>query len=223
MKTNYVINIGRQLGSGGQRVGELLAERLGIRLYDKELINLAARESGLCSEVFETADEKRSHTFLSTLVGYLRGPWASDAGRVDNVLSGDALFQIQSDVIRQVAARESALFVGRCADYILRDHPRMLNVFITGDERDRIRRIRERHGCTEEEARRRMLRGDGERARYYNFYSPHTWGDAATYHLCVNSSALGIEGTAELIYRFAVQKLGLNSGTNPDLNSDPER
>jgi len=202
----YVINIGRQLGSGGKSVGEELARRLGIRLYDRELINLAACESGLCSEVFETADECRSRSLAATLVGYLRIPFAGDAGNAGNVLSNDALFKIQSDVIRRIAAQESAIFVGRCADYILRDHPRALNVFLTASEQDRIRRIRERHGCTEDEARRMMERGDARRAEYYNYYSSRTWGAAATYHLCIDTSVLGIEGTADLILRIARQK-----------------
>ena len=127
----FVINIGRQLGSGGRTVGEIIARRLGVKLYDKELINLAARESGICPEFFEKADEKESRGVISTVVGYLRAPFVGDDGGVTNMLSNDALFKIQSDVIRAVAARESAVFVGRCADYILRENPRCVNVFIT--------------------------------------------------------------------------------------------
>ena len=146
MENRFVINIGRQIGSGGKSVGEALARRLGIRLYDKELINLAAKESGLCPEIFERADEKESHNRLATLLGYLRAPFAGDDGSASDVLSGDALFKIQSDVIREVAAREPAIFVGRCADYILRDHPRALSVFITASETDRAARICSRTG-----------------------------------------------------------------------------
>ena len=138
----FVINIGRQLGSGGRTVGEIIARRLGVKLYDKELINLAARESGICPEFFEKADEKESRGVISTVVGYLRAPFVGDDGGVTNVLSNDALFKIQSDVIRAVAARESAVFVGRCADYILRENPRCVNVFLTADDADRIGRIR---------------------------------------------------------------------------------
>ena len=105
----FVINIGRQLGSGGRTVGEIIARRLGVKLYDKELINLAARESGICPEFFEKADEKESRGVISTVVGYLRAPFVGDDGGVTNVLSNDALFKIQSDVIRAVAARESAV------------------------------------------------------------------------------------------------------------------
>lgn len=203
----FVINIGRQLGSGGKTVGEIIARRLDIRLYDKELINLAARESGLCPEIFEKADEKESRGVLSTLIGYLRAPFAGDDGGLTNVLSNDALFKIQSDVIRQVAARETAVFVGRCADYILRENPRCVNVFVTADDDARIERIRTRQGCTEAEARALMERVDARRASYYDYYSSRTWGVASTYHLSVNSSVLGEEGTADFILEFAARKL----------------
>ena len=203
----FVINIGRQLGSGGRTVGEIIACRLGIRLYDKELINLAARESGICPEIFEKADEKESRGVLSTMIGYLRAPFAGDDAGMTNVLSNDALFKIQSDVIRKVAAGESAVFVGRCADYILRENPRCVNVFITADDEDRCRRICARQGCTPAEAQALMERVDARRASYYNYYSSRTWGVASTYHLCVSSSVLGDEGTADFILEFAARKL----------------
>lgn len=211
MENRFAINIGRQIGSGGKSVGEALARRLGVKLYDKELINLAAQESGLCPEIFEQADEKEAHNRLATLLGYLRAPFTGDDGNASNVLSSDALFKIQSDVIRDIAARESALFVGRCADYILRDHPRSLSIFLTADDADRAARICGRTGCTEAEARQTMERGDARRADYYNYYSMRTWGAAASYDLCVNTSRLGIEATAELILRFAAQKLDLKN------------
>ena len=205
----FVINIGRQLGSGGRTVGEIIARRLGVKLYDKELINLAARESGICSEFFEKADEKESRGVISTVVGYLRAPFVGDDGGVTNVLSNDALFKIQSDVIRDVAERESCIFVGRCADYILREHPRRVDVFISASEADRIRRICARTGCTADEARAQMERGDARRAGYYNYYSSKTWGAAATYHLCIDSSVFGDEGTADFILEFASRKLNM--------------
>ena len=205
----FVINIGRQLGSGGKTVGEIIARRLDIRLYDKELINLAAKESGLCPEIFEKADEKESRGVLSTMIGYLRAPFAGDDGGMTNVLSNDALFKIQSDVIRQVAARETAVFVGRCADYILRENPRCVNVFVTAADDDRIERICRRQGCTEAEARTLMERVDARRASYYDYYSSRTWGVASTYHLSVNSSVLGDEGTADFILEFAARKLNM--------------
>ena len=207
-REKFVINIGRQLGSGGKPVGEIIARRLGIKLYDKELINLAARESGLCPDIFEKADEKGRKGVFATLVGYLRAPFAGyEGGNANNILANESLFRIQSDVIREIASRESAIFVGRCADYILRDNPRRLNVFITADEADRCARLCAREGWTPEEARSMMERTDSKRASYYNYYSSRTWGQAATYDLCVNSSVLGDEGTADLILEFAARKL----------------
>ena len=209
MNEHFVINIGRQLGSGGRDIAAIIARRLGIKLYDKELINLAAEQSGLCAEFFEKADEKESRNVLSTMIGYLRSPFAGGCANVPNVLSNDALFKIQSDVIRDLAEHESCIFVGRCADYILREHPRRVDIFISADDSDRIRRICTRTGCTAEEARTRMERGDAQRADYYNYYSSKTWGAASTYHLCVNSSIFGDEGTADFILEFASRKLDM--------------
>ena len=208
MNGNYVIDIGRQIGSGGKKIGEIISRSLGISLYDKELINLAAEESGFSPELFENADEHRSRGALTSLIGYLRIPFAGDDGGATDVLSGDALFKIQSDVIRKIADRESCIFVGRCADYILRENSRTVNVFITADSEDRQKRICSRMGVTPQEALSVMERGDERRASYYNYYSSHKWGAAATYHLCLNSSVLGLEGTAEMIIDFARRKLG---------------
>ena len=206
----FVINIGRQLGSGGKAVGEDVARRLGIGVYDKQLINLAAEQSGLCPEVFERVDEKESRNLLSTLVAYLRSPIVGSEYAGSNVLSNDALFKIQSDVIRDIASRESCIFVGRCADYILRDHPRAVNVFVTGAPEDRVRRLCEQENVTPEEAEAQMERTDARRASYYDYFSSGKWGEAATYHLCIDSSVLGIEGTADFIREFAERKLKMN-------------
>lgn len=212
MKELFVINIGRQLGSGGKDIGEIIARRLGIRLYDKELLTLAAQQSGLCPEFFEKADEKESRSVLSTMIAYLRSPFAGDMGNVTNVLSNDALFKIQSDVIRDIAARESCVFVGRCADYILRDHPRAVNVFVAADRADRCERLCRQCGITPGEAEARMDREDARRAAYYNYYSSGTWGMASTYHLCVDSSVLGIDGTVDFVLEFVERKLGVKPG-----------
>lgn len=207
MQDKFIITIGRQLGSGGRAIGERIAERLGIRMYDRQLLTMAAEQSGLCPEFFEKADEKESRGVLSSLIGYLRSPFAGDTGADNNVLSNDALFKIQSDVIRDIAARESALFVGRCADYILRDNPRCISVFITADRADRIKRLCRMEGITPIAAESLMERTDNQRASYYNYYSSRTWGEAATYGLCINSSLLGIDGTVESIIDFAERKL----------------
>lgn len=213
----FVINIGRQLGSGGKAVGEMVARKLGVRVYDKQLINLAAEQSGLCPELFEKFDEKETHRKLSALISYLRSPFAGSDAAAENVLSNEALFKIQSDVIRDLAARESCVFVGRCADYILRDHPRCLNVFIAASHADRCARLCRQQDIAPSEAEARMQRTDARRASYYNYYSSGRWGEAATYHLCVDSSALGIEGTADLVLEFAARKLGVRPVADPGI------
>ena len=135
--------------------------------------------------------------------------WASPTFKE---LSNDALFKIQSDVIRDIAARESCVFVGRCADYILRDHPRAVNVFVAADRADRCERLCRQCGITPGEAEARMDREDARRAAYYNYYSSGTWGMASTYHLCVDSSVLGIDGTVDFVLEFVERKLGVKPG-----------
>ncbi len=209
MNERYVINIGRQLGSGGKEIGEKLAARLGIGFYDKELINLASEESGLCREFFERADEKASQSLVSGFFG-MRFPFVGDGSiPYGNCLSNDALFKVQSDVIRRLADEHSCLFVGRCADYILREHPRAVNIFISAGMGDRIRRLCVHHNISEEEAKGMIHKGDKRRAEYYNYYSYKTWGAASTYHLCIDSSVLGVEATVDFIESFVRRKLSL--------------
>ena len=141
MNKKFVVNIGRQLGSGGKEIGEKLAARLGIDFYDKELITLASKESGLCREFFEKADERASQGIIGGLFG-MRFPFVGDGALpTQNCLSNDALFKVQSDVIRQLASEKSCLFVGRCADYILREHPRCANIFISASHEARVARL----------------------------------------------------------------------------------
>lgn len=209
MNGNFVINIGRQLGSGGKEIGEKLAARLGIDFYDKELINLASEESGLCKEFFEKADEKASQGIIGGLFG-MRFPFISEGAiPCTNCLSNDALFKIQSDVIRHLAAKKSCVFVGRCADYILREHSRCANIFISSSREDRTARLCGIHGITAEEAEGMMNKADKKRSEYYNYYSYKTWGAAATYHLCIDSSVLGIDGTVSFLEAFVAKKLNL--------------
>lgn len=204
-----MINIGRQLGSGGKEIGEKLAARLGIDFYDKELIKLASEESGLCKEFFERADEKASQGIIGGLFG-MRFPFISEGAiPSNNCLSNDALFKVQSDVIRRLAAQKSCVFVGRCADYILREHPRCVNVFISASKEVRLARICQLYRVDVEKAEEMMEKADKRRSEYYNYYSYKTWGAAATYHLCIDSSVLGVDETVRFIEEFVVKKLGL--------------
>lgn len=208
MKTpdKFVINVGRQLGSGGRFIGERLAHEFGVKFYDKELLDLAAQESGFDKKLFESSDEKRG--WFRCIFGALPVFTANDF-RYDDQLSSESLFKFQSDAIRKVADRESCVFVGRCADYVLRDHARCVNIFVCANLTDRVHRISELAGISEAEAEKRILEGDKRRASYYNYYSAGRWGDAATYHLCVNSSVLGLEQTTDFIRNFVAAKLML--------------
>lgn len=209
MNRHYVINIGRQLGSGGREIGEKLANKLGIPSYDKELINLASEESGLCKEFFEKADEKASQVFSGGWFG-MRFPYFNESTvGYSTCLSNDALFKIQSDVIRKLASEKSCLFVGRCADYILRDNLQCANIFISSRMQDRINRLSHTMQLPESEVKEMIYRADKRRAEYYNYYSYKTWGAAATYHLCIDSSILGINDTVEFIKEFVTRKLKL--------------
>lgn len=209
MNNKYVINIGRQLGSGGREIGAKLASQLDIAYYDKELINIASQESGLCKEFFEKADEKASQSIIGGLFG-IRFPFIND-GTIpnNNYLSNDTLFKIQSDVIRELAEETSCLFVGRCADYILRENPLCVNIFISASKEDRINRVCQKMNISPEKAEDLIDKTDRERASYYNYYSYKVWGAASTYHLCIDSSALGIDETVAFIKLFIQKKLKL--------------
>lgn len=195
-----ILTIGRQFGSGGRVIGKKLAERFGIAYYDKELINLASRESGICGEFFEKADEKNSGSLLKALaMGFTMN---NTIFQGNDYLSNESLFQIQSDVIRKVAEKESCILVGRCADYILREHPDCMHIFISGSLADRIRRTVEYLQIPEKEAEEFLKKADKSRASYYNYYTDKIWGAAESYDLCINSSFYGIDKTVDLIEHF---------------------
>ena len=201
-----VINIGRQFGSGGRLIGEKLAHQLSFSFYDKESINIASKESGLEKEFFEEADEKKRFGLFGGFLGLRSNPLGDEF--LYNYLSNETLFKIQSDVIRGLATKHSAVFVGRCADYILRDHPRCVNIFITADHEDRINRVMERQELPREKVADLLAKTDKKRAGYYNYYTNKLWGVAESYDLCVNSSLLGIDETVNFISRFAKEKFG---------------
>jgi len=205
MNETFIINIGRQLGSGGRQIGEKLSTEFGIGFYDKELIKLASKESGLGKEFFEKADEKSSYSFLSGLLGLRTN--VNNEVYINNYLTNETFFKIQSDVIRELAQKESCVFVGRCADYILRNHPRCINVFITADTEDRIKRVAQTYQLSLDKAQELIAKTDKKRSEYYNFYSNKVWGEAKSYHLCINSSVLGIDETVDFICQFIKQRL----------------
>ena len=205
MNETFVINIGRQLGSGGRQIGEKLSAGFGIAYYDKELIQLASKESGLGKEFFEKADEKSSFSFIGGLLGLRTN--INNEVYVNNYLCNETFFKIQSDVIRELAGKESCVFVGRCADYILRDNARCINIFIKADKEDRVRRVAQTYQLSLDKAEELIAKTDKKRAEYYNYYSNKVWGAAGSYHLCINSSVLGMDETVAFITQFIKQRL----------------
>lgn len=194
-KKNTIINVGRSFGSGGGFVAKAIGQKLGIPVYDNELISKVAEESGYSNTVFATGEEKSlfsvSSFFASGRLSYLDNGYMND----------NMLFNIQSEVIKNIADKGDAVIIGRCADYILRDRP-CLNVFVDGPEEYRIRRLMQNEHLSEREAEKLMRRKDRTRETYYNYYTFGSWGLASNYHLCVDSSLLGIEGTADFIIDF---------------------
>lgn len=200
-----IINIGRQLGSGGRVIGRMLADDFGCKFYDRELLNLAARESGFSEEFFEQNDENRG--FFRSLF-HIHVPHVSDCSFYNNKLSQESLFKFQSDAIQRAAQEGSCVFVGRCADYVLRDRKDVVNIFITADMDRRIRQVCERSGCDRATARKIIAKGDSCRAAYYNYYTGKTWGHSESYDLCINSSLMGIERTEEFVREFVKRRFG---------------
>ncbi len=205
MNDNLIITIGRQFGSGGREIGRYLADLLGIAYYDKELINEASKSSGLSTEYFEKADERAPSSLLSAF----SINWITGAGGIwsDGGLSNEYIFKFQSDVIRSLAEKESCVIVGRCADYILRHHPRCYNIFIHAPLDACVQRILSRTTeLSPKEAAELAEKKNKWRASYYNFYTDKGWGVASSYDLSVDSSILGSQDTAAFIRDFILQK-----------------
>lgn len=199
---NKIYTIGREFGSGGRSVGERLAERLNIPLYDKELLQKAAKDSGFCKEIFENHDEKPTNSFLYSLVmdTYSAGNYSATPF-LDMPLN-HKVFLAQFDTIRKIAEHESCVIVGRCADYALEDNPDCINIFIHARKEDRIKRVSMRDNITENKAKDLIQKRDKQRASYYNYYSNKKWGDSRSYDLCLNTSKLSIDDCVELILAY---------------------
>lgn len=200
MNKHTIVTIGRQFGSGGREIGQLLAERMGVKCYDSELLSIAAKESGLCEEIFKTHDEKPTNSFLYSLV--MDSYQSYNGLGMSGLPLGQQVFLAQFDAIKKIARKESCVFVGRCADYALRDDHDITSIFILSDEQSKIKRICERHGVTESKAREMMIKTDKKRASYYNYYTDKKWGHSMSYDLCINSGKIGVDNVVELIMQY---------------------
>lgn len=200
-KSNLIITIGRQYGSAGYEIGKKLASDLGVKLYDKEMLKRAAKETGLCEELFETHDEKPTNSFLYSLVmdtyslGFSSGTYA-------DMPINHKVFLAQFDTIKKIAEEESCVMVGRCADYALEDYENVINIFIYADLDRRIRRVAREFDISDAKAKDIIVKNDKKRASYYNYYTNKEWGEAKGYDLCINSAKLGVDGAVELIKQY---------------------
>ena len=197
MKFNPIITVGRQYGSGGRYVAKLLAEKLDIPFYDKELLVETSKDSGICQQVMENYDEKQEKRGILSMLGGLQG--RGDLGMMLDMPLNHRIFLAQFDTIRRIADEGPCIIVGRCADYVLRDHKNLISVFIKASAEDRIKRIVELYGVEPAKAEENIKKADKQRAAYYNYYATGTWGSVDNYHLCVDTGALGIDGAVELI------------------------
>ena len=200
MNSKTVITIGREFGSGGHEVGEKLAKDLGIKCYDKELLSVAAKESGLCEELFANNDEKPTNSFLYSLVmdTYSLGYTSS---YVDMPIN-HKVFLAQFEAIKKLAERESCVIIGRCADYALESNPYAVSVWIKADMDYRVQRIKRLYELSDAKAADLIQKTDKKRASYYNYYSSKKWGEAKSYDLCIDSGKIGIDGCIEIIKNF---------------------
>lgn len=205
MANNTIITIGRQYGSGGHDIGKQLAEELNIPFYDKALLERAAKDSGLCQEIFENHDEKPTNSFLYSLVMDTYSLGYNSSSFTEMPLN-HKIFLAQFDAIKNIAKEGPCVIVGRCADYALADFPNVVNVFLHADLQARIVRIARRHDLTDAKAKDLILKIDKRRASYYNYYTSKKWGEAAGYDLSLNTATLGVDGTIHMIREFIAYK-----------------
>jgi hypothetical protein len=210
MKTNTIITIGRQFGSAGREIGYKVAEYFGIKLYDKEMLARAAKESGICEEIFESHDEKPTNSFLYSLVMDTYSMGYSGSTYADMPIN-HKVFLAQFDAIKKIADEGPCILVGRCADYALENYDNMVSVFIHADIDTRIRRIARIYDLTDAKAKDMITKTDKRRSSYYNYYSNKKWSSADSYELCLNSSKLGIEGTVKTIEQYIILRESLSA------------
>ena len=196
-----VITISRQFGSGGRFIAKKLAERLGIPYFDNELITMAAKESGYAENIFERAEQMSSHSFL-----YSVSMFGSAAGVYGLPLS-DKVFLVQSEIIKKCADQGPCVIVGRCADYVLRDYPNIINFYLYSDLDSKIERYKKYYNeenKNDKEIKDEIIRRDKKRAAYYNYYTTQRWGEIENYNLSIHTDAVGIDGCVDILERFVI-------------------
>lgn len=202
-----IITISREFGSGGREIGKILSEQLGIPFYDKELLEIASRESGICQDLFVKHDENYTSSLLFSLVmgNY---PMTAD-GRINpDMPLNHKIFLAQFDTIKSLAEKGPCVIVGRCADYVLKNMTNVVNFFVSGNIIEKKARILERYDIEKNKAEDFIRKTDKRRASYYNYYTDMKWGEAKNYDLCINSSKTGIDGAVRLMKDYIAIKEG---------------
>ena len=203
MSCKSIVTISREFGSGGREIGIKLAKRLGIDFYDKELISLAAKESGIDPALFERIDEHAANSLLYSLSMGMFNFGQTGFSPRDQISVNDQLYLLQHKIIKQLAEKPCVI-VGRCADYILRDKPNCINVFIHADIDDRMERAKKVHNIPENKVEAVVRKTDKTRSNYYQFYTEHKWGLASNYHLCINSGKMSEDRIVDVLCNYTL-------------------
>jgi cytidylate kinase len=196
-----IITISRQYGSGGREIGKKLADNYGIPFYDNELITRAAKETGFSIAAFENAENKATNSLLYSIAMGMNAYGSQELG-FSQLSLDDQLYLAQSEVIQKVAEEGPCVIVGRCADYVLKDKPGVVNLFIWADLKFRLKRVMEYDGLTEAKAAERIQKIDKSRANYYNYHSSEKWGKSINYHLSIKSDFVGMDQCVDCIKTY---------------------
>ncbi len=196
MPGNAVVTIGRQFGSGGHEIGQKLSDRLGVKFYDEDLIKEVAKQSGLSEKVLEDYDEKPTNSLLYSMVMDVYPSMTFSGPTLDQQMN-----QVNYDAIREIGEKPCVI-VGRAADYILRDHPNLVSIFIHASQEFRTARVMEEYKISESKAHDMMTKTDKRRASFYNFQAEKKWSELTTYNLCLDSSSIGIDNSVDLILNY---------------------
>ena len=196
---NKLVTISRQYGSGGGIIGKLVAEKLGLPFYDKEIIDMAVEKSGLSREVVESAELRAKSAFSYSFASAMT---FTDGLAADPISMNDKLFLTQFDIIRQIGETKGGVIIGRCADYVLKDIPGVTNVFIHADVEDRVERCVTQYGVDPKDVRNRVRDYDKARMNYYNYHTSQKWGEFSNYNLALNTSYISDEKAADLIVTY---------------------
>jgi cytidylate kinase len=207
MNDHLIISLNRTYGSGGRELGALLGTQMGLHVYNKDIVEMAADKSGIRKEYFERVDEKPTDSFLYTLATNALS-FASSVNPYDNTLSSEKLFNQQADVIREIADREDCIIIGRCAGHILRDMPRCVRVYMTAGMEYRIQRVMGYEKCDRQQAEKSIKAMDKRRENYFGYYTGKEWDACSTYDLSIDTSVLGLEGAAKLIIDYIKIRFG---------------